>query len=218
MSNTLAALVLAPSMMFTGQAITEDGTRYQEVHQYNNCDSAQLCETVTYLDENGERFANKQVAYNAPSWQPDFTFTDSRFQLSEQVEVRGDKIYVSRVTPDETLEFVVEQQDNIVFDAGFHPYIQHNFEQLQAGETLEFLFLATTRESPIRFQAKAVAMTTEQMDIQVRINNPLIALFVDDIRLTYRLADKALLSFNGLTNIRRSEGKGNWNAQIIYQY
>lgn len=218
MSNMLLALVLAPSLSFTGMATTEDQTSYQERHQYRECDNARLCEQVIYIDERGQTFANKTVRYNTPAWQPDFDFTDQRYGLVESVTVRDGRIFVSRQTPEETLEFSLEQQDDIVFDAGFHPYIQHHFSRLQAGETLAFDFLVTNRERPIRFQAKPVAINEEEMVIQVRINNPLIALFVDDIRLTYRVADQALLTFNGLTNIRRDDGQGNWNAEIIYQY
>lgn len=218
MSNLASTLMLAPTLVFIGEAETQDGNRYVEQHEYIACSQARLCETVNYEDSDGKRFASKNIEYNDVLWQPNFTFVDERYDINESVVVDAGTISVSRKTPEYELNYTLEQSPDIVFDAGFHPYIQENFSALQSGETLKFRFLVTSRDKPIRFQAKVIESSAETMTVQVRINNPVLSWFVDDISLIYRTEDQALLGFNGLTNIRRNQGEGNWNAQINYQY
>lgn len=215
--SVLAGLMLAPVMAFEGQAVTESGSQYLEVHRYSACE-ARLCEQVDYLDSEGNMFASKTVTYQGLPWQPSFVFEDQRFDLTESITLDGEQIRVQRQIGDEQTRYTLDRSDDIVFDAGFHPFVQANYPALRAGETIRFRFLIPARDKPVDFQIKAVSQTSEQTTMKVRINNPVLAWFVDPIFLTYQNDGKTLLTFDGLTNIRRDDGEGNWHAEITYQY
>lgn len=213
------ALALAPSDQFRGQAQVDGQLSYIEEHSLLNCQPVCEQQNVRYLDANGQLFAQKELLFiNSRSWQPDYRFTDLRFNSSERSWIEGDRLYLEVTRDGDTQNTQLALSANLVVDAGFHPFVQHHLPSLLANESISFDFLSSAQMDTIGFRLRLIEQTEQQAVIALQLQNRLLRTFVSDIKLVYNLSDGRLLSYDGLTNIRRDQGRGNYNAFIRYSY
>ncbi len=214
-----ASFALAPSNEFVGAAEVNGQLQYRELHTLSECEPVCREQQVQYLNASGQPFASKTLEFVNPlPWQPNYQFSDTRFDIEERVWLDGQQVRIERHQGNETNQGSLTRTDSLVIDAGFHPFVQHHLAQLANGQTVDFDFLSSVQLDSIAFRLRSLGQDGDTLRVALQLQNRLLRAFVSDIVLQYDLRDGRLLSYDGLTNIRRHQGRGNYNALIRYSY
>nr|HNH29964.1 hypothetical protein [bacterium] len=98
-----------------------------------------------------------------------------------------------------------------VIDAGFHFFIEQHWSALLNGETKTFYFVAPSQLDYFSFRVYKSGETQNggrtAYQLTMDIDNFLLRLFVDPIRLTYDPESRKLIGYEGISNIYNDEGK-----------
>lgn len=193
----IAVPVLAsPGIVGEARGVGDDDFRYSEHHSCS--EDGQQC-TVEYKDVSGDVFARKAVDYGSGLYSPSLVLED--FRLGEVRQTSG------------------EVGEGVVVDAGFDHYVRHRWEELAAGEEVEFPFLVAGREKPLAMSAKVDEKRNcnpGQLCLLVTLDMWLISLLVEPIRLVYD-EQKRLTQFRGISNIPTEKGESQ-SVEINYRY
>lgn len=195
---------------------------YTEAHREVAADEETLLVSV-YRTPDGRPFARRELRFpsDAPDAQPDFELIDERIGYREGVEAAGDAYLVHRAEDegDRVEKLVAPRQRPIVIDAGFDRFIRRSWDQLQAGDTLRFDFVSCDRLSLIALRLTKRGRRTTPFgpasDFVLEPNNWFIRLLVEPIVITYLDADRSLLTYDGVSNVKRPGG-GNYVVRIEF--
>lgn len=221
-----AALVLAtaclaaPSMAaaadiaFNGYARARDDGRllYVESHHVRDAGSVGEERIVLYrCSADGPAFARKELAYGASREQPEFKLIDARSGHVEGLRrtPAGPRVFVKEDARSPQREAAVPAGAAIVSDAGFDEFVRRHWQELEAGKTVRFPFLVPSRLDSLTFKVrKHHDATVEGAAASViRLNlSGVFGWFLPYIEVSYRKADRVLLRYEGLTNIRDAKG------------
>lgn len=193
----LAGPAQALQVIGTATDLASGELRYTEHHR---CDpSGQAC-SVEYRDAGGQLFARKRIDYSDSRNAPRLVFQDLRLGQTTRVGEQRD--------------------DALVVDAGFDNYVRQHWDDLAGGAVIRFPFLVAGREEPLQMRAQRQqdeACPPQRLCLDVSLDNWLISMLADPIRLQYDLATRRLLQFSGLSNIRDSGGDS-LSVRIDYRY
>lgn len=216
-----STLLLAPSSSFEGRASEDGRWQYTEYHQLQNCEplTSACQQRVLYRDTQGEEFADKTLEFsNDLPWQPNYRFANSNNGSTEVFTIDNGQGRFEVSRDGKTEQADIRISSDLVIDAGFHPFVQHHLPQLLAGERVRFRFLSSARMDTLNFRLQLLERQEQQVTLALSLQNALLRAFVSDIVLTYDLNDGRLLRYDGLTNIARPSGRGNFDAVIDYSY
>lgn len=195
--STMAHADSAPNVVGEARHPDTANILYEEHHYCT--EALQLC-TVSYLEYDGELLASKRVDYRFNKQAPDVIFKDIRrdqeFSASEAGRV------------------------DIVIDAGFDNFVRLHWNKLESGKSVQFPFQLMDRDKPLNMKVSEAAdgnCNSRDLCLQVRLDSWLLAALIDPIRLTYDRQQRRLLRFQGLSNIRDSNG-GRQQVDIHYSY
>lgn len=213
--SAFISVTSAQSLVFYGNAIDPDtGTLlYQEVHTLRLDENrVPLSETVDYRLPDGTLLGTKDMRYGSLS-QPDYTVSFESRPVSEIVNVNDRQVRIER-----TDEKVLPRPDGpFAVDGGFHYFILQNFTPLLNGENIDFEFLSAGRGDFIPLTIRPVDQTSNQLTLELTLQNFFLSKLVKPIILTYSTPTRQLLSYSGLTNVPDDQGKL-YSATINYQY
>lgn len=189
-------------------------------------------ETLIYTEHHsfeydGDRLIGSQVEYRTPQDEVigrktlDFTRSlsvpsyetqlyDGQFIEGLRYTDEGVVIYRSRDGGKSMDEKSIELDGLMVADAGFNNLMHEQYDELVAGETIKFRFIAPNRQMSVRFKAEH----TGERDIEgMRVTEfkiavaSLIGFFVDPLRLSYDPQSRHLIEYRGLSNVRDPQGE-----------
>ncbi len=193
----LAGPAQAMQVIGTATDLASGELYYTENHR---CDpSGQAC-TVEYRDAGGELFARKRIDYSNSRNAPRLVFQDLRLGQTTRVGEQRD--------------------EGLVVDAGFDNYVRQHWGELAGGTVIHFPFLVAGREEPLPMRAQRQqdeACPPQRLCIDVSLDNWLLSMLAEPIRLQYDLATRRLLQFSGLSNISDSDGDS-LSVRIDYRY
>jgi hypothetical protein len=109
---------------------------------------------------------------------------------------------------------------NLVADAGFDNFVRDSWQDLEAGQTVDFEFVVLGMDKPLRMaisQDRAANCAAERSCLKIVLDSWLLRNFVYPIRLQYSNSDQKLLRFTGLSNIKDADG-GLLKVNILYSY
>ncbi len=174
-----------------------------------------------YLDADSELFAERSVWFDAryPE-RPNYRLIDYRDGFEEGATMlAGGEIELYRTIDGKKETATVRASENIplVIDAGFSALIAGQWEALLAGKRVRFDFASSARLTTIQFRLSHQP-TPDQPELErftLEPSNWFIRMLVKPISLTYSSQNKALIGYEGLSNIRRAGG-GNHEVSITF--
>lgn len=186
----------SPAIIGEARGVGEGDFRYSEHH---SCSQDGWQCTVEYRDLSGGVFARKAVDYANGLHSPTLVMED--FRLGNTRRLEGN------------------YGEGVVVDAGFDHYVRHRWEELTAGEKIEFPFLIVGRDKPLQMSARLDEERNcepERVCLLVTLDMWLVSLLVEPIRLVYD-EQRRLVQFRGVSNIATEEGESQ-SVEINYRY
>jgi len=167
---------------------------------------------VLYRCPSGEIFARKQVDYRGSDLAPDFELVDARFGYREGLrrDATGLEVFVRRETGQDERRTRLADAERLVADAGFDRFIHRHWDSLGDGRAVDLDFLVPSRQSAMGFRVRmAERRTIDGSDARIiRLSlGGMLGLFAPSIDVAYAEADRRLLRFEGLSNIRLDSGR-----------
>ncbi|NIB43055.1 hypothetical protein HBA55_25830 [Pseudomaricurvus alkylphenolicus] len=212
----LHAEARAPQVIGEAYALDDGRLLYRELHFIEN-----TRRRVEYRLPDGGLLAQKQLDYNGASTQP--SLQQRNWVSGREIEVRRDRDSLAMsYRPDAQRPLrearLVMSRDSVI-DAGFDEFVRQHWQPLLAGKTLDFDFLALTRQQwvPLKMQRQPCPGRNDgsMLCLQVKAANPLLRLLLEPINLEYR--DKQLQRFTGVSNISDAKGRA-LEVDITYRY
>lgn len=226
-SISLAANAMGPSTPLKDQMIQYTGTAYslideqvlyREEHTLT-IENGQPAERMTlYYDAENNLFAEKNNRYRAHPATPDFILTDDRYGYRESMEKNGQGWRVEYKEPNESGQDTLSKPDYTpVIDAGFDEFVRASWGALLKGNTVNFSFAVPSRLEWINFRLIPLKQKDGLLTVEMRLKSRLISWLLEPVSLSYDIQSQRLMTYRGLTNIRRSDGEG-IKAEIRYRY
>ncbi|MFN3965916.1 MAG: hypothetical protein ACK4JC_10980 [Silanimonas lenta] len=212
------ALVLLPAAQAAqlkedrGFAVDLDSGRplYEEQHLLRRNGAGRLEERlVLYRCTDGTPFARKQVDYRGSASAPAFQFEDARSGYREGLRREGDVASVFVVRPQAEKREAPLPPGELVADAGFDQWVRAAWPRLAGGESVPMRFLVPSRLDSFGFRVAEVPGDTAADGAARRFRlrlGGLLGWFAPHIDVVYAEADRRLLRFEGLSNLRDDAG------------
>lgn len=201
----------------TGRLIyTEE--RYQE----DQDNRPQLWRFV-YKDPTRQTIVTRNVRFTKSRIKPDYRLEDKRDGYLEGAELNGKqiKVFARRKAGEAIKEKYLEVPEPAVVDAGFNFYILENWERLISGEMLHFNFVAPIELDYFKFRLykdrEFENAGRKNVSFNIDIDNFLLRLFVEPIRVTYDVETRRLMVYEGLSNINNEQGKSH-RVRMVFSY
>ena len=182
---------------------------YEEHHLLRERDGAPRERLVLYRCPDGRAFARKHVDYSSGAFTPSFTLDDARFGYREGVEVEGRQVraWVRRDSRTPRREGRVRHTPQLAIDAGFDELVRAKWDALQRGEDVPLDHLVPSRQRSYRFHVRRTGSETIEgapaSVLELSLGG-VLGWFAPSIEVSYRDADRRLMRFAGLTNIREN--------------
>ncbi len=187
---------------------------YTEVHEQTlGADGAVLSGVTTYLDQQGKTFARKTLDFRQHRCIPLFTLDVPGQRYSEGIRRLGPKAELfKRDGGEERRELLAVRDGLVAADEGFNQLLSDQLTALSKGETVNFTLLVAGSLDQFRFRARALSgklvegATAEGNaklpPLVVRVEpDSMLRMVVPSILLSYDARSRALLRYEGLSNI-----------------
>lgn len=209
-----APTALAETMEYQGRAIDPASGRalYSEIHLVQRDHGRMVMRVVLYQCADGTTFARKKVDYTNAMIAPEFELIDARDGYREGLRRQRGQAFAfvkPTVQAAESAE-PVASDGTLVADAGFDEFVTRNWVALIAGQSLPMDFVVPAKGDTYGFrltrQTQTVIGGLPAVVFRMRLGG-LLTLFAPHIDVAYGLAAHNLLRFEGVTNIRSSDGR-----------
>ena len=189
---------------------------YREQHLMRSASDGRLLERVVlYRCTDGTPFARKRVDYRGAPKAPAFQFEDARSGFREGV-LRGDggaSVFVQR--PGGERQQAPLPGGALVADAGFDQWVRAQWPRLTAGERVPMAFLVPSRLTSYDFKVYEVGDEGDARRFRLRLGG-LLGWIAPHIDVVYSEADRRLLRFEGLSNLRDDAGDDPLKVRIDF--
>ena len=196
---TRSAEASVPSPYAEGNAY-DSATGTLLYREHHLCDAGRSRCTVLYRDASGALLARKELDYSGSHISPTLLMTN--YRSNTEIRVAADS------------------RNGVVVDAGFDNFIRHHWDTLENGEAVEFSFRVAGYDSPLEMVITASdddKCTTGELCLQVDASSWLIRTLTDPIELYYSRADRTLLRYRGISNLKAEDG-GAMQVEIVHTY
>jgi len=193
-----------PTLIGEAYGIKSKQLQYREFHYYSRSGEEHR---VVYKDPDDQVIAEKTLRYTDALSEP--AVEQKNTLCGEYIKVNqfenGDRLRIVYRSEKgkRTREKAINRPDNLVIDAGFNFHVRTKWDELVAGKTVKFNYLAPSRSRTYAFKAEATECQREG-----EVNCFAIApdvwylnIALDPILLTYSADSHELLAFSGLGNI-----------------
>ena len=196
---------------------------YREIHTPRVAAGRLIGDRVHYVDPRGRTIARKTVNFAPDRVAPAFRLVDVRSGLVEGLEYPdADRMALFRREADgaerQRVEF--EPPPGIVADAGFDLLIYQHFDDLAAGETLRFPFAVPSRLDTVDVRLRMIdrrrVLGEPAVVIRMEPDNLFLRWLAQPVDVAYHAETRALLRYEGLSNIDDPNGDGNYRVRIDF--
>jgi hypothetical protein len=175
---------------------------------------------VLYECPDGRAFARKRSHDDGNAQAPDFDMIDARMGYREGVRRDGDRreVYVQRSAAQPEQADALKLPAGGVIDTGFDVFAQAHWDALVRGDTVRFDFLVPSRRTFFAFKVGKVDLPTAPPgSITFRMaSSSWLAFLLPHIDISYDLATRRLVHYEGLSNVR--DVKTGKNYRVHYEY
>jgi hypothetical protein len=165
--------------------------------------------STEYSQPNGTVFAKMKTYFQKDQFLPDVEFEDQRFRLLETQTLdlsTGQIAVVKRKDEKIISEKKIKMINPLVAGQGFDNLIKANFNRLEANG-LNINFLVLDKMDYLRFEVQQESKNTSQKTFSLSPESLFLRMFVKKIKVIYDLKSKALLRYQGISNIMDDQGK-----------
>lgn len=203
----------------TGQVTSLDGKTplYTEHHRVELDEKGLNKKIESQYKKDGVEFARMNSDFSKSALVPDIEFTDSRFELKQELKQNEKKELVFRTLrkgqKEKTKTF--SPTDSSVAGQGFDNFIKIKFDELQKS-SVPLRFGVLEEMDFFSFTGKSrPALSADRARFGIKLSNPLLSLFLKELEVEYDVATRKLSSYRGLSNILDEKGKG---QNVLIQY
>jgi len=201
---------------FSGSAFASDSDvlLYRETHFLRGREHI-----VLYRCPDGRPFARKLSHDDGDAQAPDFDLTDARLGYREGVRRvdGGREVYVQRSAAQPQQSDLLSVPPDGVIDMGFEVFARHHWDELQRGDTLRFNFPVPSRRKFFAFKVNRIVPSapTPPGTATFRLGpGTWFSFLLPHIDVTYDVATRRLVHYEGLSNVRDLNGK---NYRVRYE-
>lgn len=196
---------------------------YLEIHDPRTSDGRLSSDRVEYRGPDGELLALKTVDYTPDPICPAFRLEDRRTGYVEGLKWAGDgrPVVFTREAADAPVQrALLEVDDDLVADAGFDVMVYRQLQRLQEGATPVFPFAVPNRLRTVDFRLRSLGrreiLGRPATVVRMEPANRLLRWLVDPIDVAYNAETGALLRYEGISNLPRPNGDGNYRVRIDF--
>jgi hypothetical protein len=209
----VALRCVAASQHYEGTAYTMSDAHvaYKEEHFVFE-DHGIHTRLVLYRCPSDEPFARKWVRAIAGDEAPNFDLVDARDGYREGVRGEGERreVYVQDSRRAPLRSALLPTRENVVIDAGFDAYVRDHWDEIGTLDKAQIAFLVPSRLGYVDLRLRP-ADAAEPDGAAVHhlrlVMDAWFGFIVPSIDLAYADADRRLLRFQGLSNIRDVAGR-----------
>lgn len=200
-NNLFAEIITAK---YSGEAFDKNNQLiYKENHEITKNEKGESLKIkTTYFNPAGKKIAELISDFKNDPFIPETEFRDYRF--SEQQILHYDvasqiiNMKIIDLKTGKTKEKNLKREEAMVSGQGFHNYILKHFDSPQS--EIKFIVLPKLDYYSFKFETLPSENPLERKFI-LKISNWILRALVQKIEVDYRISDKTLLKFDGLTNI-----------------
>lgn len=186
---------------------------YTDNHSELVVNGKHISSQIEYKDPQGKVIGKKSIKFNPNSYLPDFKLEDFRDGYIEGGEiVEGKyKMFHRKNKNEQMREKVLEIAPLSIADGGFDPFIKDNWNDLMAGKKMKFKFYAPSQLDSFNFYVQKTKISDfegrSSLFVKMELDNLLLNIFIPPIFITYDIATKRIVFYEGISNVNNPQGK-----------
>lgn len=203
----ILACACAPAwaaLSYEGIAYAPGGSRvlYRETHWISGDRHV-----VLYRCPDGAAFARKRLDYSTHATAPDYEVVDARdgYRAGVQTTSSGREAFLQARAGDRVRR--VPLPARTVVDAGFDGFIRAAWNRLAPDAGLDVAFLVPSRLQSMRFELRARPLRAAGVRVFRLTLASWIGAVLPHIDVTYDVATRTLLRFQGMSDVRDGRGR-----------
>lgn len=186
---------------------------YVEEHHERWREGRFLGSRVVYRDRSGATIREKWLVPGPLSWCPGYESVDPRSGSREAALAEGSRLELAsqRSSRSTVRRERAARGDEVVVDAGLHPFVDAHWDRLLAGETLRLRIPVPWRLTLYDFRLRRVeaesgSPPSDRVTLELTAASFVIRLVLDPIRLVYEANGRRLVEQTGRTGLTDDAG------------
>ncbi|MDQ3192380.1 MAG: hypothetical protein M3Q58_12375 [Bacteroidota bacterium] len=193
---------------------------YKETHTEMFENGKHAGTETKYYDSKNKLIAQRNLDFSKSRHTPDFKTSDLLTGYQEGAIVNGNKVrlFVKSNEKEPIREKTLTVPEPFTVDGGFNYYIKDHWSELMEGKVLVFNFTVSSELNYFQLRARLVkdgSVGNDKAKVIVEPNNVMFRWLSDPISITYDMATKRILIYEGKSNLSNNSGK-NYLARLIY--
>lgn len=194
---------------------------YKEVHKEIFMSGEHVQTITSFLCNNNEEFARRELDFSTSFEKPFYLLKDSRSGLLEKVVHKGDNFFEisyqkNHDSKQKTKTLYVPEP--AIVDGGFNYFIKNNWHKLEKNEKLTFNFLSVAFQDFFPFRIYKVDQKQDEENImllKMECDKLLLRVLMAPIMIHYDTSSKRIFKYEGISNIRDESGS---SYRALLQY
>ncbi|MEM7358038.1 MAG: hypothetical protein AAF431_02955 [Pseudomonadota bacterium] len=218
MSASLASHASQHDLIGTAVNLKTNVPLYTEHHSFAE-ENGETVMTTRYTTPDNRLLAERKVAYEGDRvnrYELIQEFIDHQESVAREQQSLTIRENRQGVAKQKTID--VDDEKEVIIDAGFNNFIERNWDQLLDGKTLKAHFASPARMSVVKLQISR-APKKEQQDntvvFEMTAANPIIRLLIKPVEIGFYTSSKQLAFYKGVSNLR-DESREYFNVKISF--
>ncbi len=208
------------TQVFEAVAKYEGQIVYVERHTVVYDQSSLIKSMTEYVDPEGKSIATLQSDFTHSLAAPDFVLRDKRHHSLQGLRwINGQTEVFSREKEAKKIvkKVLTPGNQTMIGGEGLIYYIAENLQEIIKKKGESFKYVVPGRLETFDFIITPIAHNSKQAEFEVRMKSWIMRFFSSRLKLIYDLPKKRLLSYEGLSNLRNSDGEM-MSVDIQYMY
>jgi hypothetical protein len=209
------------TQVFEAIARYEGRVVYLERHTVVYDDQTIIKSLTEYQDAHGKPFGSLRSDFTHSLAAPEYIFRDNRQHslqgqrwANQKLEVFSQERKQARVVKKD----LIKTPEVMIGGEGLIYYIGAHLKELIGSDGMDFKFVIPGRLSAFDFFIKPLEHNATEAAFEVKMKSWLMGLFGPRLKLIYDLQKKRVISFEGLSNVRNSDGSMmSVDVQYVYE-
>lgn len=163
---------------------------------------------TTYHNARQELIAEMQSDFNRDAFIPDTVYIDHRFNEKQEVKLDQEKdqviLSLTDLKTQKVKTKILNREKNMIAGQGLHNFIIKNFEE----QKMAIKYIVLARRDYFSFKLAIVpSPLKDHRRFEMKMANWLLQKLVKEITVDYHIKDKALMVFQGQSNVETDDRK-----------
>jgi hypothetical protein len=209
LSSLLPATTYADSVTIRAAGIdTKTGEKiFTEMSRARFKDGLILSAESEFRDVAGNVYTRQKVEVKKSSVAPDYTLHDLRDGHREAVRHTGAGYEIlfkadAKAAEEKIFLKIPEHEMSAVTLPGFSNFVVTHWDALIAGKAMYFYLILPTQRDYYRFRLIRDSATAGQVRFRIELENFVLRMFVDAIRISFDIGKKRLVGYEGIHFVR----------------